>query len=129
MPKVYFSSYFASTFEKAAEVHGAKLMVDLVADFVLWKEQNLNPTRLTDKSSARDSRGRIFLPYQQNQFRHVSFGLRKNGDPVLAFRLLPNGDVMVVCITTKHEMFGLKEQFKRAFATEFPNPQPPKQRP
>jgi hypothetical protein len=122
MPQVFFSPYFAPSLAKAAALHGALLMTDLVADFVHWKETGANPTRLSDKSSARDDQGRVFRPFQQNQYRHVSFGLIANGDPVLAFRPLGKGDIMAVCITTKHEMFALKGQFRTAYQGQFPIP-------
>jgi hypothetical protein len=121
MPQVFYSPYFGPSLVRATAVYGAQQLVDLVADFVQWKETGANPMRLTDKSSAKDDRGRVFRPYQQNQYRHTSFGLSRNGDPVLAFRLLGNGDIVVVCITTKHAMFALKKRFKSAHQGEFPH--------
>jgi hypothetical protein len=119
--QVFYSPYFGPSLVKAAAIYGTQQISDLVSDFVLWKESGANPTRLTDKSSATDDNGRVFRPYQKNHYRHTSFGLSHNGDPVLAFRLLGNGDIVAVCITSKHEMFGLKQQFKTAHKGEFPH--------
>jgi hypothetical protein len=120
MPQVHFSSYFGPTYVKAGAIWGAQIIKDLMLDFVAWKEQGANPRGMTDKSSAKDDAGVVYRPYQRNQFRHTSFGLSKNGDPVLAFRLISNGDIVLVCITTKHEMFALKKQFRKDFRSEFP---------
>lgn len=120
MPQVHLSPYFGPSMQKAYSIYGRHVIVGLVSDFFIWKEQGKNPSRLTDKSSAKDDSGKIFRPYQINNYRHVSFRLKANGDPVLAFRVLANGDVMLVCLTTKHEMFALKKQFKSTHSKEFP---------
>jgi hypothetical protein len=120
MPQVFFSPYFEPTYKKAINIFGLQAIKELMLDFILWKELGANPKGMTDKSSAKDDAGRVFRPYQRNQYRHVSFELSRNGDPVLAFRLMGNGDIMVICITSKHEMFALKSQFRRSFRDEFP---------
>jgi hypothetical protein len=125
MPQVHYSPYYGPSLARTINLYTPQhpqTIIDLVADFVKWKETGANPTNLTDKSSAKDDQGRVFRPYARNQYRHTSFGLSANGDPVLAFRVLGNGDIMIVCLTTKHEMFGLRTrtQFKSSHQGQFP---------
>ena len=124
MPQVHFSPYFDPSVRKTIALFSPQqpqIITDLIADFVTWKETGSNPSGLSDKSSAKDDQGRTFRHFARNQYRHVSFGLSRNGDPVLAFRVLGNGDVMAVCLTTKHEMFALKQQFKTIHQGQFPH--------
>lgn len=124
MPQVFFSPYFGPSLVRTIALFSPQhpqTITDLVADFVAWKETGANPTGLTDKSSAKDDQGRVFRPYAQNHYRHTSFGLSQNGDPVLAFRMLGGGDIMAVCLTTKHEMFARKKQFKTGHQGQFPH--------
>jgi hypothetical protein len=80
---------------------------DRVAAFIEWKTTGVVPTQpfYKDKSSAKDDDNVVYRPYKRNQFRHCHCGFVPNGDPLIVYRILSNGDIRLVCISTHDEYF------------------------
>jgi hypothetical protein len=72
-----------------------------------------------DKKSGKNKNNDIFKPYHLNNIYHCHLGIKNNGDPLLVYKK-ENNDIKLICLTTHHEMFNLKEQFVNQYNDEFP---------
>jgi hypothetical protein len=122
MPAIHFSDYF---WPSVKEYNGDKIRLTArITEFITWKETGVQPYLPfeKDKSSARNDRGEVYEPYSDNQYRHCHFGFYGNGDPLMAYRVLDNGDIMLVCITHHAPMFNAtrRDAFVAAHKDQFP---------
>ena len=122
MPAIYYSDYF---WISVNDYNGDKIRLTArVAEFIMWKKKGEQPYLPfeKDKSSARNDRGEVYEPYRDNQYRHCHFGFYGNGDPLIAYRVLNNGDLMLLCITHHAAMFNVvrRDAFVAAHKDQFP---------
>lgn len=97
-------------------------VTSLIKIFKQTKSKNeLLPTQYfpSDKKSGKTTKGDIFNPYYLNDIYHCHFGIKANGDPLLVYRII-NSDIKLVCLTTHHEMFNLKEKFVLKYGNDMP---------
>lgn len=91
-------------------------LLQRITDFYQWKEQDIVPRMMfsVDKPSWRNDRARIFPPYQKNQVRHCHCDFFPNGDPLIAYRTLPNGHILLICVTNHYQMFSKRDNFVKS---------------
>ena len=120
MSKVRYSFAF---FDSMNEYSGnGERLSGRVGQFVDWKESGKEPARpFKDKSSAKNDRGEVFRPYQRAQVRHCHCGFFPNGDPLIAYRIRPDGSILIIAITHHHEMFNpqARENFLQKYKSAF----------
>lgn len=106
MPRVVqYSQYYDKSVDNYM---GDKIkLLNRINNFIDLKEKEIIPyiPFSVDKSSAYNDRGEVFRPYADNQVHHCHCGFRKNGDPLIAYRILPNGNILLICITDHNSMF------------------------
>jgi len=104
MPAVQSTDYFKKTAENYSGDEDQ--LAFRIAEFINFKENGIIPYMpFKDKSSGKNDRGQVYKPYARNQIRHAHCGFYPNGDPLIAYRVMPNGDIMLICITHHDAMF------------------------
>lgn len=93
-----------------------------IRTFILWKANVEIPIKPFnwDKSSSVNDKGEVFQPYKLNQVRHCR--LKENGrkDPIIAYRILPNGNILLLGITNHFMMFTKRNEFVNNHKEEIP---------
>ena len=122
MADISFSQYFLKSI-KESKFDQIKLE-DHVKSFIEWKKFNIIPyiPFKVDKSSSQDDQGKVFKPYARNQYRHCHCGFKLNGDPLIVYRVLNDGTIRIICVTTHDEMFNKnkRDNFIKKYNNEFP---------